>query len=139
MKSVLWNVLKICMLSIVEMQIDLWVTLFLVEDVWMVHLVNNLPAIAGNMFHPWVGMIPWRRKWQPSPGFLAGESREQRSLVVPRVAKSWTHLSMHTHSISQVVYLGNHFLDVLYRKLDFIFFIMIELCKLRVREIYFLL
>ena len=99
MKSVLWNVLKICMLSIVEMQIDLWVTLFLVEDVWMVHLVNNLPAIAGNMFHPWVGMIPWRRKWQPSPGFLAGESREQRSLVVPRVAKSWTHLSMHTHTV----------------------------------------
>ena len=21
-------------------------------------------------FHPWVGKIPWRRKWQPSPVFL---------------------------------------------------------------------
>ena len=82
MKSVLWNVLKICMLTIVETQIDLWETLFFIEDVWVVHLVNNLPAIAGNMFHPWVGMIPWRRKWQPSPGFLPGQSREQRSLVV---------------------------------------------------------
>ena len=23
---------------------------------------------------PWVGKIPWRRKWQPTPGFLPGES-----------------------------------------------------------------
>ena len=22
-------------------------------------------------FHPWVGKIPWRRKWQPTPEFLA--------------------------------------------------------------------
>ena len=26
-------------------------------------------------FYPWVGMIPWRRKWQPSPVFLPGTSR----------------------------------------------------------------
>ena len=32
-------------------------------------------------FHPWVGKIPWRRKWQPSPVFLPGESHGQRSLV----------------------------------------------------------
>ena len=25
--------------------------------------------------------IPWRRKWQPAPLFLPGESRGQRSLV----------------------------------------------------------
>ena len=25
--------------------------------------------------------IPWRRKWQSTPGFLPGESHEQRSLV----------------------------------------------------------
>ena len=29
---------------------------------------------------PWVGMIPWRRKWQPSSVFLPGESHGQRSL-----------------------------------------------------------
>ena len=23
-------------------------------------------------FDPWVGMIPWRRKWQPTPLFLLG-------------------------------------------------------------------
>ena len=32
-------------------------------------------------FDPWVGKIPWRRKWQPTPVFLAGESHGQRSLV----------------------------------------------------------
>ena len=31
-------------------------------------------------FDPWVGKIPWRRKWQPSPVFLPGASRGQRSL-----------------------------------------------------------
>ena len=32
-------------------------------------------------FNPWVGKIPWRRAWQPTPVFLPGESHEQRSLV----------------------------------------------------------
>ena len=32
-------------------------------------------------FHPWVGEIPWRRKWQPTPVFLARESHEGRGLL----------------------------------------------------------
>ena len=32
-------------------------------------------------FDPWVGKIPWRRAWQPTPAFLPGESHGQRSLV----------------------------------------------------------
>jgi len=32
-------------------------------------------------FNPWVGKIPWRRKWQPTPVFLPGESHGQRNLV----------------------------------------------------------
>ena len=36
---------------------------------------------AGDGFNPWVGKIPWRRKWQPTPVFLPGESHGQRSLV----------------------------------------------------------
>ena len=32
-------------------------------------------------FVPWVGKIPWRRKWQPTPVFLPGESHGQRSLA----------------------------------------------------------
>ena len=43
----------------------------------------------------WVGKILWRRKWQPTPVFLPGESHGQRSLVgySPWAAKSWTRLS----------------------------------------------
>ena len=32
-------------------------------------------------FEPWVGKIPWRREWQPTPVFLPGESHGQRNLV----------------------------------------------------------
>ena len=32
-------------------------------------------------FDPWVGKMPWRRAWQPTPVFLPGESHGQRSLV----------------------------------------------------------
>ena len=32
-------------------------------------------------FDPWVGKIPWRRKWLPTPVFLPGEFHGQRSLM----------------------------------------------------------
>ena len=32
-------------------------------------------------FDPWVGKIPWRKTWQPTPVFLPGESLGQKSLV----------------------------------------------------------
>ena len=32
-------------------------------------------------FDPWVGKIPWRKKWQPMPVLLPGKSHGQRSLV----------------------------------------------------------
>ena len=32
-------------------------------------------------FHPGLGKISWRRKWQPTPVFLPGKSHAQRSLV----------------------------------------------------------
>ena len=39
-------------------------------------------------YDPRVGMIPWRRKWQPTPVFLPGKPQEQRSLVGYR---PWGH------------------------------------------------
>ena len=33
------------------------------------------------VFDTWVGNILWRRKWQPTPVFLPGESHRGRSLV----------------------------------------------------------
>ena len=49
-------------------------------------------------FNPWVGKIPWRRKWQPTPVFLPGESHGQRSLVgysscSRRVRSYWSNLA----------------------------------------------
>ena len=32
-------------------------------------------------FNPWIEKMPWRKKWQPTPVFLPGESHGQRSLV----------------------------------------------------------
>ena len=32
-------------------------------------------------FDPWVGKIPWRREWLPTPVFLPGEFHGQRSLA----------------------------------------------------------
>ena len=58
-------------------------------------------------FDPWVGKIPWSRKWQFDPVFLPGKSHGQRSLVslqcththtLCMCAKSQTQLSTHTHS-----------------------------------------
>ena len=35
--------------------------------------VKNLPAVQRPGYNPWVGKIPWRRPWQPTPAFLPGE------------------------------------------------------------------
>ena len=45
-----------------------------------------------NLFDPWVGKIPWSRKWQPTPVFSPGKSYGQRSLAdySPQVTKSQT-------------------------------------------------
>ena len=37
-------------------------------------------SAGGPGFHPWVGKIPWRRAWQPTPVSLPRESHGQRSL-----------------------------------------------------------
>ena len=43
--------------------------------------VKRLPTTQETGFSPWVRKILWRRKWQPTPVFLPGESHGQRSLV----------------------------------------------------------
>ena len=55
-------------------------------------------------FDPWVGKIPWRRKWQPTPVFLPGEFHGQWSLVGcrPWGHKEWDtterlHFHLHPH------------------------------------------
>ena len=57
-------------------------------------------------FDPWVGMIPWRRKGQPTPGFLPGESHGQRSLVghSPQGSKEpdMTEASQHSKDTTEI-------------------------------------
>ena len=55
-------------------------------------------------FDPWVGKIPWRRKWQPSPVLLLGKSHGQRSLAVyspwgREESDTTEQLSTHIHTI----------------------------------------
>ena len=57
-------------------------------------------------FDPWVGKIPWSRKWQPTPVFLPEKPHGQRSLVdySPQGHKELgmaRQLSMHTCSYPQ--------------------------------------
>ena len=47
----------------------------------LAQMVKNPPAVQEPRFDPWVGKIPWRREWQPTPVFLPGEVHGQRSLV----------------------------------------------------------
>ena len=42
-------------------------------------VVKNPPALQEKSFHLWVGKIPWRRKWQPTPASLPGKFHAQRS------------------------------------------------------------
>ena len=45
-------------------------------------MVKNLPPNAGDAgSDPWLGKIPWRRKWQLTPVFLSGKFSGQRRLV----------------------------------------------------------
>ena len=47
-------------------------------------MVKNPPANAedaGDRLHAWLGKMPWRGKWQPTPVFLPVESQGQRRLA----------------------------------------------------------
>jgi len=44
-------------------------------------VAQRLKQCGGPEFNPWVRKIPWRRKWQPTPAFLPGESHGWKSLV----------------------------------------------------------
>ena len=63
---------------------------------------------SGQGFHPWVGKIPWRRKWQPTGVFLPGKSHEQRSLegYSPR-GHTESGMTEHTH-VSQLLCLKSN-------------------------------
>ena len=73
-------------------------SLFYMEGFLVAQLVKNLPAMQRPGFVSWIGKIPWRRKWQPTPVFLPEESHGQRSLAgySPWGHKCQTRLSNET-------------------------------------------
>ena len=65
--------------------------------------------------HPWIGMIPWNRKWQPAPVFLPGKFHGQRSLADyhpwgHKELDTTEHTHTHTHwnQISNCQHLSDH-------------------------------
>ena len=47
----------------------------------MAQTVKNWPAMQDTQFDPWMGKIPWRKEWLPTPVFFPGEFLEQRRLA----------------------------------------------------------
>ena len=62
-------------------------------------------AAAGWWIDPWVGKIPWRRKWKPTSVFLPGKSHGQRSLVG---YSPWGHKELDT---TEWLHFQSHFLS----------------------------
>ena len=58
-----------------------------------------LPRCGRPGFDPWVGKIPWRRKWQPTPVFLPGKFHGQRNLEGPRGRKE-SDMTERLHSLT---------------------------------------
>ena len=73
--------MKLCYLATVFLHVGVFLVVQMVEKIL---LQSGRPG-----FDPWVGEIPWRREWQPTPVSLPGESNGQRSLVG---CSPWGHL-----------------------------------------------
>ena len=65
---------------------------------WWLSSKESACQCRRHRFSPWVGKIPWSRKWQPTPILLPRKLHGQRSLAatVHWVSKCRTRLSIHT-------------------------------------------
>ena len=71
-----------CLLWFLHYSGSSWTLPGLGSWVWVFsHQFTAKSQILRPGFDPWVGNIPWRRKWKPTPVFLPGESHGRRSLV----------------------------------------------------------
>ena len=78
-----------------------------VGDSLVAQTVNNLLQCGRPGFDPWVGKIPWRRKWQPTPVFLPGTSHGRGAWQVQSTgsqSRTWPS----THTCSLQVYYTDH-------------------------------
>ena len=73
------HILSICKTAGITMEVSLpniFYTIYGGSDGKSICLQLRRPG-----FDPWVGKIPWRRKWQPTPVLLPWKSHGRRSLV----------------------------------------------------------
>ena len=76
---------------------------------WRIRLQCGRPG-----FNPWVGKIPWKRTWQPTPVFLPGESPQTeepgglQSMGSQKVGHDWAtkctdikynYIELHTYGL----------------------------------------
>ena len=54
---------------------------FKMELPWWLSDKESVYQCRRHGFDPWVGKMPWKRKWQPILIFLPGKSHGQKSLV----------------------------------------------------------
>jgi len=92
-------------LSLPAARSAIWASRFL--SLWVRESACQRKRHKRHGFDPWVGKIPWRRKWQPTPVFLPGESHGQRILAD---CSPWGHRvghgSTHTHIVYRVFVLS---------------------------------
>ena len=48
---------------------------------WWLSGIKSASQCRRHGFHPWVGKVPWRRKWQPTAVFLPGTFHASKSLA----------------------------------------------------------
>ena len=114
-----WGEIQLCHLAVAtwlvltnDMQVEMtWITSFCTES-WPLRSAQRSPwgfpgGTSGKKpacqcrrhrrpeFNSWVRNIPWRRAWQPTPGFLPGKSHGRRSLVG---CSPWGHRVGHNWS-----------------------------------------
>ena len=73
-------------------------------------MIKNLPAMLETWVQSWVMKIPWRWEWLPTPVFLPGELRGQRSLAgysawgckESDVTEAAEHTHTHTHTHAHI-------------------------------------
>ena len=63
--------------------------------------------------NPWVGKIPWRRKWQPTPGSLRGKFHERRALTG---YSPWGHKLLNVSDLTFFPLQSSPRLVILFRK-----------------------
>ena len=76
-------------------------------------MVKNPPAMRKTWVDPWVGKIPWRRTWQPTPVFLPGEFHGQRSLAELDTTQ-WLSMLACWHDLYVYIYIHYLHLYVIY-------------------------